>query len=175
MAYVNYTKALVDVGLMLQKRVRLEINVKRRKKRRNGKSYTTQINSSGALARSIEPKIRYGQGNKPPELDIVGNEYAEYVNEGRKPGSFTPIAPLMNWIKVKPLRLRDADGKFIKMDEAKVRSAAHAISKNHFKYGIAPTNFLTDAVEATEKKVADVLAAALVKDIQQDIRDGNNL
>lgn len=171
MEYANYTKALVEAGALLQKRVRLEINVKRRKKRRNGKSYTTQINSSGDLARSIQPKIRYGQGNKPPELDIIGNDYAEFVNDGRKAGSFTPIAPLMNWIKVKPLRLRDANGKFVKMDDAKIRSAAHGISKNHFKYGIAPTNFLTDAVEATQKKVADVLAKALAEDIAKNTRE----
>ncbi len=169
MEYVNYTAALKDAGLILQKRVRLEINIKRRKKRRNGKSYTTQINASGDMAQSIEPKIRYGTGNKPPTLDIVGNEYAEFVNDGRKAGKFTPIAPLMNWIKVKPLKLRDTDGKFIKMDDAKIRSAAHAISKNHFKHGIQPTNFLTEAVEAASKKVADELAEALAKDIAKQI------
>lgn len=175
MAFANYTKALIEAGQVLQNRVRLEINVKRRKKRRNGKSYTTQINSSGALARSIEPKIRYGVGNEPPVLEIVGEDYAQFVNDGRKKGSFTPIYPLIGWIYTKPLKARDMNGKFVKMTDAKVISMAHAISKSHFKHGIEPTNFLGDAVKSVEGKFADVLAAALAKDIQEEIRDGYNL
>ena len=173
MEYVNYTKALNEAGEALQKRVRLEINVKRRKKRRNGKSYTTQINASGDLSRSIEPKIRYGTGKQAPTLEIVGEDYAEFVNDGRAAGSFTPIAPLVQWIKIKPLKARDANGKFIKMSEAKVRSMAHGISRNHFKFGIAATNFLTDATKAVEGKFNTMLAEALAKDIANNIGHGS--
>ena len=172
MVFANYTKALTEAGELLQQKVRLEINVKRRKKRANGKSYTTKINASGALSKSIEPKIRFGTGKKAPTLEIVGEDYAEFVNDGRAPGSFTPIAPLMKWIRVKPLKARDTDGKFIKMDSAKIRSMAQGISRNHFKFGIQPTNFLNDAVKTVENKLGAGLAEALAQDIAKDIGNG---
>lgn len=63
---------------------------------------------------------------------LLMNDYWEYVNYGRERGFYVPINPLEAWAKLKGF--------------PNPRSAAFGISKNIYKFGIAPTYFYDDAL-----------------------------
>lgn len=69
-------------------------------------------------------------------------DYWQYVNDGRKPGKYVPIKPLMDWIRHKGFNKNKKTGKFQKFN---IKGMAFAVSKNIQKFGIAPTNFYDDA------------------------------
>ena len=91
--------------------------------------------SSGGLLNSIRCEYDETQG----AFLLYMADYYKNVDEGRQPGKYVPIGPLERWAN---LRL-GLSGK-----EAK--SAAFGISKNIYKFGIAPSYFYTNAVEAME-------------------------
>lgn len=166
MEYANYISTLKAAGDDLQLRIRRELAMNRKKRsKRTGRSYSTKINASGNLSKSITPIITSIAG-QAPSLDIQSLPYGDFVNNGRKAGSFVPIAPLMNWIQIKPLKARDADGKFIKMDDAKIKSMAIAISKSIHKHGIAPTNIMTDSTDVILNKWGSRLLDAWAEDME---------
>ena len=69
-------------------------------------------------------------------------DYWQNVNDGRKPGKYVPIKPLMEWIRHKGFNKNKKTGKFEKFN---IKGMAFAVSKNIQKFGIAPTNFYDDA------------------------------
>lgn len=77
------------------------------------------------------------------QIKVVMLNYWKYVNDGRKPGKYVPIKPLMNWIKVKGMN-RDPKGRFKKFS---VKGTAFAISTTIKKFGIRPTNFYDNAFD----------------------------
>lgn len=60
-----------------------------------------------------------------------GFEYLKVVDQGRKPGKFVPIKPLLNWVRIKGME----DG------------AAYAISKKIAKKGIKATFIIRQSVD----------------------------
>lgn len=76
------------------------------------------------------------------ELIILMNDYWRYVNDGRKPGSYVPIKPLQLWAM-----------KRLGLDEKEAKSAAFGISTNIKKFGIQPTYFYDNAIQALEKQL----------------------
>jgi len=85
-------------------------------------------------------------------------DYWKYVNDGRKPGKYVPIKPLMRWIRAKGFNKSKSSGKFQKFD---IKGMAFAVSKNIQKFGIAPTNFYDDAFGEFEKMFKDEALQAL--------------
>lgn len=63
---------------------------------------------------------------------LLMNDYWEYVNYGRERGHYVPINPLEAWASLKGI--------------PNPRGAAFGISKNIYKFGIAPTYFYDDAL-----------------------------
>mgnify|MGYP000235835211 CR=1 FL=1 len=74
------------------------------------------------------------------EAEILMNEYWRWVNQGREKGSYVPIEPLQNWAQ-----------KRLGLDAKEARSAAFGISRNIFRFGVAPTFFYDIAVDNLEK------------------------
>lgn len=114
--------------------------------------------NGGAYGDGRNPKFK-GEGNKRASgslfnsIDCVWsesegafllymNDYYQTVDEGRKPGKYVPIGPLEKWAN---LRL-GLSGK-----EAK--GAAFGISRNIYKFGIAPTYFYSEAVDSMEQQL----------------------
>lgn len=70
-------------------------------------------------------------------------DYWRYVNDGRQPGKYVPLKPLMAWMRAKGMN-RDPKGRFKKFN---IKGAAFAISKSIKEYGIQPTNFYDDSFD----------------------------
>jgi hypothetical protein len=113
---------------------------------------------TGALYNSI--KVEYDSSSD--EIVVEMQDYWEYVNDGRKPGKYVPIKPLMAWIRTKGFNKSKTTGRFQKFN---IKGMAFAVSKNIKKYGIAPTNFYDDAFNIFEKKFEEEMVQALEIDI----------
>ena len=125
-------------------------------KRANGKTYQKRIDRSGNLRRSVDSDIKLRDEDGRFTKGFVVFEMLEYgvwVDQGRKPGKGIPLAPLIKWIKQKPLKLRDKEtGSFIEQTDSKIKGLAYVISINVKRNGIKPTNFFKDAYESQEEK-----------------------
>ncbi len=81
---------------------------------------------------------------------------------GRKPypGDPTkrpPYRDIMQWIKIKPLKLRNRQGEFIKSTESAIKSAAIAIAKSIGENGIQGINYYQDAINDTWEDYSEQL------------------
>lgn len=91
--------------------------------------------------------------------------YWKYVNDGRQPGKYVPLKPLMDWMRTKGMN-RDPKGRFKKFN---IKGVAFAISKSIKENGIQPTNFYDDSFDILVKAFKDPNgpAAQLGLDLQQ--------
>ena len=130
--------------------------------------------SSGNLLNSLiyKIKVRYGK----PTIDFTvdndaAGKYADVIEFGRKPypGQPTkrpPYKDIMNWIRMKPLKLRNRQGEFIKSTESAIKSAAIAIAKSIGERGIQGINYYGEAIDDTWDDYKDKLMDAYIKDIE---------
>ena len=91
--------------------------------------------------------------------------YWKYVNDGRKPGKYVPLKPLMAWLRTKGMN-RDTRGRYKKFN---IKGVAFAISKSIMKFGIQPTNFYDDSFDVFVEAFNDPNgpASKLGLDLQQ--------
>lgn len=82
-----------------------------------------------------------------------------------------PMDGILKWIKMKPLRLRDKDGKFIKQTESRLRSAAFMIARGIKRNGIPGLEYFTEAWETQYPKWKDRIADAIGGDTLSDLLD----
>jgi len=98
---------------------------------------------------SLYNSIKVSFNPQTNEIKVMMLEYWKNVNDGRKPGKYVPIKPLMDWIRAKGFNKNKETGRFQKFN---IKGTAFAISKTIQKFGIARTNFYDDAFgEFTEK------------------------
>lgn len=96
------------------------------------------------------------------EITVSMLDYWRYVNEGRKPGKYVPIKPLMAWIRAKGFNKNKKTGRFQKFS---IKGTAFAISKNIQKFGIQPTYFYDDAFAQFEESFNEEAVQALGIDV----------
>tara|TARA_R100001460_G_scaffold93164_1_gene135082 strand:- start:555 stop:1070 length:516 start_codon:yes stop_codon:yes gene_type:complete len=138
---------------------RAKFYLKRRKKNTKNKTlsdsldYNLKLYSSGAL-----------------ELGFTAAEHFNYVEQGRKPGKMPPSTAIANWIKIKPLRIRGADGRFIEKNKKNINNAAFAIAKSIEMYGIKPTYFFRDAFKMHYKRIDKTILKAYAKDMEKFLK-----
>ena len=72
---------------------------------------------------------------------------------------------IRKWMKVKPIRLRDKDGAFIKQTESGLSSAAYLIARSIKKKGIASLKYWEIAYKETFPKAEKKLGEAFAKDL----------
>jgi len=80
--------------------------------------------ASSALINSISYKLKEQAGLI--QYQLIANDYLQYVDEGRKPGSYPPIRAIADWVRVKGIS----------------KDAIFPIARSIFKFGIKPTNVL---------------------------------
>lgn len=117
--------------------------------------------ASGTLARSVE--VQTFQNNNRTELQVLMEEYGEWVQSGRLPGKgFVPVGSLMRWIKERGLKGRDKKGRFMTD-----KSFAFAIQKNIKRFGIRPANFLDISFEKImqDERITELIGDAEVEEL----------
>ena len=128
-------------------------------------------NASGHLAKSLYYKLKF-RYNKPTLDFTVSNDqagkYADVIEFGRTPGAkMPPVKAIEAWIRLKPLKLRNRQGEFIKSTESNIKSAAFAIAKSIGEKGIEGINYYQEAVDDTWDEYKDKLIEGYVKGIEQ--------
>lgn len=80
-----------------------------------------------------------------------------------------PTDAIRKWMKVKPVRLRDKDGRFVKATESRLQSAAFLIARSIKRNGIPGLRYYEVALETVvpqyNKKLGEALAQEFVKDM----------
>lgn len=102
---------------------------------------------TGSLYRSIN--VSFNPEQRQMKISMLS--YWKFVNDGREPGTYVPIKPLMAWIRAKGMN-KDSKGKFKKF---KIKGVAFAISRSIQKEGIQPTNFYDDSFDVFVKAFKD--------------------
>lgn len=126
--------------------------------------------SSGNLINNI--KVFWDGGFEQggiPELVVEMPLSGLFVDQGRRPGKFPPLLPILQWIREKPVsRFRSADGRFLSNN---VR--AFFIQRSIGKYGFGGNNFLNKAFEKALPIILDELgdAAAAFFEFQLDSKN----
>lgn len=100
--------------------------------------------SSNKLINSLNSSI----SKEAEQINIIikGENYLEYVDKGRKPGSFPPISEIAKWTRIKGIP----------------QSAAFPIAKSIFKFGIKPTNVIN-------KTIKDITSSKFIFDIEKEV------
>ena len=154
----------------LAKLLKIEIGRNRRRTSTFGRNLSTPIDSTGRLRKNTEPQQIDVEENKL-SVNIESLRYADFVDKGRKKGQkIPPVKDILQWIKDKPVRLRDLKGKIVKFDENKKRSLAYVIAKSISLYGIRPTNFISEAIDDAMKKL-DTLTTPVAQDVMLNVED----
>lgn len=166
-------KALADFADNVVRLAKINIGKTYTAKNSRGKSYKKRIDNSGKLRNSItsELKTRTEDGRFSKGYIIFKMlEYGLNVDKGRRAGKGVPPQVLIDWIKKKPLRIRDLEtGSFVKQTESRVKGLAYVINRKIKKYGIPATNFFTDAYESQETKFIAEMQEAIAQDNAQYI------
>ena len=101
----------------------------------------------------------------------MANDYALNVDEVRGQGKYPNIDNIIDWIRAKPVRVRDIEtGRFLRATDYEVRKLAHNISRKVAREGIQPTNFITDAINQSMDKL-NKLGAAVSEDVSLNLDD----
>jgi hypothetical protein len=80
--------------------------------------------ASGSLINSINYRLQDTANGI--NVILLANDYLQYVDRGRKPGTYPPIRAIQKWVSIKGLP----------------KEAAWAIRQNIYKFGIKPTNVI---------------------------------
>lgn len=145
-------------------------------KRELGSRRIGKNTSYGVASRSLQKSLTYS---------ISGGEvffgsplpYATFIHFGvngtkknrNSPYSFTskqpPPGPILEWMRVKPVRLRDASGKFVKQTESRLKSAAFLIARAIKRNGIEGLFYYEKALENIVPQYREELGEALAADL----------
>ena len=144
--------------------------VKSYRSKATGKTYRKRLDASKRLRNSLAGKVKVRAEDGRFVKGFVTFkmlDYGQVVDKGRKAGKGISEAgqkSVIEWIKKKPLKLRDADGKFVKLTDARLKGMAYVISRNMKKYGKEPTNFFTDAYNSQEELLFEAMQDRIADD-----------
>jgi hypothetical protein len=168
-----YERALDELGLAATNAAKRELGTKKiGKNRRYGYA-------SGTLQKSLGFDVQVQPNSAKVELFVGGKaaSYGKFIEEGvngtkkkyGSPYSYTDKAPpvddIVEWMKVKPVRLRDSKGRFIQQTDARMRGAAYAIAQAIKRNGIVPVKFFDTGVKYALEKKRNLIAIAAAKDV----------
>ena len=113
---------------------------------------------------SLYDSVRYSYNPNTMEVEILMNEYWQWVNQGRDEGTYVPIRPLELWAQ-----------KRLGLDAKEAKSAAFGISTNIKKFGVAPTDFYDIAqqkmAQVVEGQLTEELGVSFAQFMQQVVED----
>lgn len=158
-----------------------ELTVERRIRGKKAKRYAT-----GNLHDSLTFKARVTKNRTVVDFFAKGSagKYADFIEQGvsgtkvkfKTPYSFKSkfvnIGAIEKWIRDKPVRLRDKDGKFIKskagdpQGEKNIKRAAFVMARSIAVKGIVGIQYFQKGVSKALDKYGDELAEAIANDIE---------
>lgn len=156
----NYSEELIKL-------LKIEVGRNRSRSYVSG-TYNSPIDATGKLKESIEAIAK--ETSKEFSFNIMANDYAINVDQGRGQGRYPNIDNLIEWIKAKPIRIRDSKGRFVTANDYAIRGLAHNISRKVAREGIKPTNFISDAIEDSMVKL-NKLGEAVGQDVLLNVDD----
>ncbi len=140
-----------------------------------GKNKTYGV-ASRALQKSLTFSIAGGSVRFGSPLPYAGFLHWGVNGTQKKHGSpysYTtkqpPVGAIMEWMKVKGVRLRDADGKFIPQTEEAMKGAAFGIARGIKRKGIKGVKYWSEAYETMYPRYAQKLAEAKAEDVALQI------
>lgn len=136
--------------------------------RKFGKSYIDQIiqelrsagkDTTGKLIKSFSQEIK----KEAEQINIIisSEDYLEYIDQGRKPGTWPNLQAIKDWARTRNLS-----------------DYAFPIARNIFKFGIRPTNVLDKAKQASftsssfsvfEQDIANNVETEYIKNLDLEI------
>lgn len=145
----NFDAAMEELAVMFQKSLKDNLT----KPYSYAPGYFGQKPSSGKRDMKKKTGNLYNSINVSfdPEtnrMKVKMLEYWKFVNDGRQPGKYVPLKPLMAWMRTKGMN-RDKKGRFKKFNIEKV---AFLISRSIATFGIQPTNFYDDSFDVFVKE-----------------------
>jgi hypothetical protein len=155
-------------------------------KRELGSRKIGKNRSYGVASRSLQKSLTYSLkggrvsfGSPLPYAAFIHwgingtrkNRNAPYSFRSKQP----PMEPILQWMKAKPVRLRDASGKFVKQTESRLRSAAFLIARSIKRKGIEELRYYTVALESIVPQYREELGQALAQDLLRSLefKSGN--
>jgi hypothetical protein len=161
----DYEALLNEYAATVVERAQSNLRIKRRVR---GKVVNRV--ASGTLLNSLTYKLRIRYNKPTIDFTVKGDagRYADVIEYGRKPGAkMPPVSAIEKWIKIKPLKLRNRQGEFIKSTESAIKSAAFAIAKSIGENGIVGINYYQDAINDTWEDYSEQLIQAYAKRVEQ--------
>ena len=161
----DYEALLNEYAATVVERAQSNLRIKRRVR---GKVVNRV--ASGTLLNSLTYKLRRRYNKPTIDFTVKGQagNYADVIEYGRKPGAkMPPVSAIEKWIKIKPLKLRNRQGEFIKSTESAIKSAAFAIAKSIGENGIQGINYYQDAINDTWEDYSEQLLTAYAKGVEQ--------
>lgn len=161
----DYEALLNEYAATVVERAQSNLRIKRRVR---GKVVNRV--ASGTLLNSLTYKLRIRYNKPTIDFTVKGDagKYADVIEYGRKPGAkMPPVSAIEKWIKIKPLKLRNRQGEFIKSTESAIKSAAFAIAKSIGENGIEGINYYQDAINDTWEDYSEQLIQAYAKGVEQ--------
>jgi hypothetical protein len=138
------------------------------------------VESSGAGGSSLEVRsenngmeLEVRSENNGMDINLYGNAYLKGVDEGTKP--FSPnVDAIKNWIRQKPVTLKDFKGNTLPRTESNIASVAYkigeAISLISLR-GIAPANYIGEVVQRAFENIIDGMLPPLKEDVTEKLDD----
>lgn len=118
------------------------------------------VKSSGDGGGSLNVQVENGG----LDINLYGNAYLQGVDEGTKP--FSPnVDAIKDWIRTKPVTLKDIKGGTLPRTESNIASVAYKIGEAISLRGIAPANYIREVVERAFNNIVDGMLPPLKEDI----------
>jgi len=147
-----------------------------RMKRKVGKNFTNAV-ASGTLEKSLKYRLQIKGQNINVSVYAKGkaSQYFLARENGRKPGKQPPVDAILEWMRIKPIKLRDKEsGKFKKPTEALRRQVAFLIARKIGKQGMKGWHAFDYAMENIWDEYESKVVAAYAKDFSATIENQFN-
>jgi len=134
--------------------------------RSRGFGGSSQVRSSGAGGQSLNVIVE----NNGLDINLYGNSYLQGVDEGTVP--FSPnVNAIKDWIRQKPVTLKDFGGKEMPRTESNIASVAYKIGEAISLRGIAPARYIGEVVERAFENIVDEMNAPLKEDVKDKLEE----
>jgi hypothetical protein len=147
-----------------------------RMKRKVGRNFTNAV-ASGTLEKSLKYRLQIKGQNINVSVYAKGkaSQYFLARENGRKPGKQPPVDAILEWMRIKPIKLRDKEsGKFKKPTEALKRQVAFLIARKIGKQGMKGWHAFDYAMENIWDEYESKVVAAYQKDFTATIENEFN-